>query len=61
MPALRLRSGQAPAASHKFQAAAGGLCAWIPAFVGMTLSQLLFTVTLTDYDASTPALAAKEA
>ena len=36
MPALRLRSGQAPAGIRGEQAAACGYSAWIPAFSGMT-------------------------
>src|SRR5207248_10848239 len=36
MPALRLRSGQAPAGIQGDQAAASGYSAWIPAFAGMT-------------------------
>src|SRR5438093_2990870 len=36
MPALRLRSGQAPAGIQGEQAAACGYSAWIPAFAGMT-------------------------
>src|SRR5438477_10081497 len=36
MPALRLRSGQAPAGIQGEQAAAAGYSAWIPAFAGMT-------------------------
>ena len=36
MPALRLRSGQAPAGIQGEQAAACGYAAWIPAFAGMT-------------------------
>ena len=36
MPALRLRSGQAPAGIPGEQAAACGYSAWIPAFAGMT-------------------------
>ncbi len=36
MPALRLRSGQAPAGIQGEQAAASGYSAWIPAFAGMT-------------------------
>src|SRR5207247_3120317 len=36
MPALRLRSGQAPAGIQGDQAAAFGYSAWIPAFAGMT-------------------------
>ena len=36
LPALRLRSGQAPADIQEEQAAAGGYSAWIPAFAGMT-------------------------
>src|SRR5437762_12859439 len=36
MPALRLRSGQAPAGIQGEQAAACGYSVWIPAFAGMT-------------------------
>src|SRR5437762_7112128 len=36
MPALRLRSGQAPAGIQGEQAAASGYSAWIPTFAGMT-------------------------
>src|SRR5437773_5234437 len=36
MPALRLRSGQAPAGIQGEQAAASSYSAWIPAFAGMT-------------------------
>src|SRR5437763_11267585 len=36
LPALRLRSGQAPAGIQGEQAAACGSSAWIPAFAGMT-------------------------
>ena len=36
MPALRLRSGQAPAGIQGEQAAACGYAAWIPVFAGMT-------------------------
>src|SRR5205085_8258278 len=36
MPALRLRSGQAPAGIQGEHAAASGYSAWIPAFAGMT-------------------------
>src|SRR5947208_5251372 len=36
LPALRLRSGQAPAGIQGEQAAACGYSAWIPAFAGMT-------------------------
>src|SRR5437762_11808248 len=40
MPALRLRSGQAPAGIQGEQAAACGYSAWIPAFAGMTQHSL---------------------
>src|SRR5437764_12304482 len=36
LPALRLRSGQAPAGIQGEQAAAFGYAAWSPAFAGMT-------------------------
>src|SRR5205823_11107835 len=36
MPALRLRSGQAPAGIQGEQAVTSGYSAWIPAFAGMT-------------------------
>src|SRR5213079_3455448 len=36
MPALRLRSGQAPAGIQGDQAVTSGYSAWIPAFAGMT-------------------------
>src|SRR5881409_1069560 len=39
MPALRLRSGQAPAGIQGEQAAACGYSVWIPAFAGMTMTQ----------------------